>query len=111
MLLKVVALPDNVPSASAAGAADATEKSAAAIGRPSILEKIIVQELDGRMKIWPINHQFIFCGVFIPKVMQGKKNERVHVLQISLVMLHANRRLLVPVEHVLLSIRRTSIII
>jgi len=55
MLLKVVALPDNVPLASEAGAADATENNAAETGRASILEKIIVQELDGRMKIWPMD--------------------------------------------------------
>jgi hypothetical protein len=81
MLLKVVALLDNVPSASGAGAADATEKNAAATGRASILEKIIVQELDGRRKIWPIDRRFLFCRVFIHKAMQ-EKNERVHVFLI-----------------------------
>ena len=55
MLLKVVALLDNVPLASAAGAADATENNAAVTGRGSILEKIIVRELDGWMQIWPMD--------------------------------------------------------
>jgi hypothetical protein len=54
MLLKVVVLPDNwnVPSTSAVGAADAAEKKTAATGGANILENIIVQEIDGRMKIW-----------------------------------------------------------
>jgi len=54
------------------------------------------------------DRRFILCRVFIPKVMQ-EKNERVHVSLISLFILHAIRRLLVPVEHALL--RRTSITI
>ena len=61
MLLKVVALPDNVPLASAAGAADATDNNAAATGRASILEKIIVRELDGRIKSgrWMVNFNIL----------------------------------------------------
>jgi len=76
MLLKVVALPDNVSLVWAAGAAEAREKNAAATGRASILENIIVQEFGVRMKVcqWPMNRQLQFFEVLYPEQCKKETN-------------------------------------